>query len=704
MDTALSDTTLWLQQCWDEMINQPSSALAHAEKALAVLDESEAEFVQALGYCGLCEMYLGHYDSGIRQLSRALTLMTIHGHQEHSRLINNALGMCHQAMGRFGAALDHYEFVVEQAREQNNIRALIPSLVNMTSMYLEMGHLDVAEQSLNEILGYDLSQIVEDNRVEIYLLQSQILISAFRFEEADLVLTLTETLAADIGFRYAQLRASTLRGRWYRLQGQLKSAISTLAVIVQDDAIYEEAREAIDAVIEYTKALFSAEQMRPGIDALLHCKKHVNSVAGSPQNIRLVEHLAHAFHAIGDYKNEVAYLRELHRLEHSVTYQRTSNILELREVHRRQANERINQQVKDRENQLLKASHDRLNLLNDFAHQITQTLNFKDLGQRLYQILSDHMGVHFVSLVTLTDSKDVLEYQFAMDSGKPVIGRNISMSEEDSHTVQALKSLRPVNIANAGHLVDKRKVGSGEVMPESMLFVPLVLEEEVLGVFSMQSPVADRFQQVELQMMLPFSKFVSIATSNILAHEKVRQLNSILHNEKQAIIDAQERIEHMAYHDALTSLPNRQALEEFLDRRIIKATSQFHLVYIDLDGFKPVNDQHGHRLGDLVLVEIAKRVKESLRMHDFAARVGGDEFVLIIDARNDAYGLERFLERLLSVIEEPVSTEHGDIHMSASIGSARYPDKGRNLDALMHNADLAMYEIKRSGKGGFKTS
>ncbi|MDX1473017.1 MAG: GGDEF domain-containing protein [Reinekea sp.] len=111
----------------------------------------------------------------------------------------------------------------------------------------------------------------------------------------------------------------------------------------------------------------------------------------------------------------------------------------------------------------------------------------------------------------------------------------------------------------------------------------------------------------------------------------------------------------------------------------------------------------GHRVGDNVLIEIAQRIKQSLRSRDYAARIGGDEFVLIVDAFASAQDLQGFLSRLLDVIETPISTANETVQVSASIGSAQYPDKGRDLDALMHNADVAMYEIKRLGKGGVNT-
>ena len=692
-----------LEASWDQMIADPTQAKKMATKASILAPEDSEEYCEALGYIGLCHIYLGDYDEASQVLNNALAIISRLNFSKNTRLVNNALGMCYQALGRYGAALDHFEYTAQLARQSDDPLALMPPLINMASLLFEMDHFDTAEQIITEVIGLDFTHALPDNVVEVNLLQTQILLSSLRFDEAEIALNQTESLANDMGYQLAILRCQTLRGRLMRLRGQLPQAIALLTSIIQREELAAEGTDAVATYIELAKALYSERQIEPALAILHECLHRLSPPEHSPYRLRTLEQIAHGYHCQGDYEQEANYLRLILQIERSTTAKQTQNILELREFKRIQEEERLNQILIDRENHLLKQSRDRLSLLNDIAHQITMTLNFQEVGHRLFKILAKHMDVHFVSLLTLHEEKELLQFRFVIDSGHSISAADIPLSTPHSNSVKAITTQKPVVIDDASQLSALNTIGDDETAPRSMLFVPLVLDDEILGVFSMQSQQAHRFKGDEVQLMVAICKFISIAVSNILSHERVKHLNRILFTEKQAIENAQERIAHMAYHDSLTTLPNRQALEEFVEQRIHDQNRPFNLVYIDLDGFKPVNDEHGHRVGDKVLIEVAKRINSALRSRDFAARVGGDEFVLIVDAFSNDADLQGFLSRLLDVIETPISLPPLSLQVSASIGSAQYPARGENLDELMHHADIAMYEIKRGGKGGVKT-
>ncbi len=703
MQTDSASLETLLATSWDQMISDPKLARDYARQALDAAELNSERYCEALGYMGLCDIYLGDYESAESVLNQALSIISLYGHNKNSRLINNALGMCYHALGRYGAALDHFEYTAELARKTEDPHALMPPLINMASLLFEMEHFDTAEQIITEVIGLDLSHALPDNVVEMNIVQTQILLSSFRFKESEIALDQTEALARDTGFKVAILRCQTLRGRMLRLKGHLPEAIALLVQLAQQPDLDTEGTDAIATYIELAKAQYSMQQPHDALKSLHECLARFKPPQYSPYRVRLLEQLAHGYRELGEYQREAEALREIQRIERSTTAKQTQHTLELREFKRKQDQERLNQQLMDRENALLKQSHERISLLNDIAHQITMTLDFQELGQRLWGILAKHLDVHFVSLTTLHPDQALLQFRFIIDMGEAMSAADIPLTRTNSNAVRAIATQKPVIIDDATQLSDLNTVGTAGVQPRSMLFVPLVLEDEVLGAFSMQSPIASRFGSEEVQLMVAICKFISIAVSNIIAHEQVQQLNRSLYKEKQAIESAQERIAHMAYHDSLTGLPNRQALEDLVERRIQDKNRSFHLVYIDLDRFKPVNDHYGHRVGDNVLIEIAQRIKQSLRSRDYAARIGGDEFVLIVDAFASAQDLQGFLSRLLDVIETPISTANETVQVSASIGSAQYPDKGRDLDALMHNADVAMYEIKRLGKGGVNT-
>jgi diguanylate cyclase (GGDEF)-like protein/PAS domain S-box-containing protein len=164
------------------------------------------------------------------------------------------------------------------------------------------------------------------------------------------------------------------------------------------------------------------------------------------------------------------------------------------------------------------------------------------------------------------------------------------------------------------------------------------------------------------------------------------------------------RLAHLAQHDALTGLPNRVLLADRMRQAIAQARRNGQLLavcYLDLDGFKPVNDNHGHAQGDRLLVEMARRMQGILRGGDTVARLGGDEFVFLLLNLKDRQECELSLNRLLAAIAQPLEVGATTVSLSASIGISLYPDDDADPDTLLRHADQAMYVAKQAGRNGY---
>ncbi|GKS92680.1 MHYT domain-containing protein [Acidovorax sp. SUPP2539] len=163
----------------------------------------------------------------------------------------------------------------------------------------------------------------------------------------------------------------------------------------------------------------------------------------------------------------------------------------------------------------------------------------------------------------------------------------------------------------------------------------------------------------------------------------------------------EQELEHIALYDSLTGLPNRRLLADRLVLAIAHAQRHRELLavcYLDLDGFKRVNDQHGHAAGDQLLVEVGRRIQSHLRAEDTLARLGGDEMVLLIGGLQSPDDCAPLLERVLQAVHQPVPLPRGQGFVSASIGLSIYPLDGDTPDLLLRQADHAMYEAKQNGK------
>ena len=162
-------------------------------------------------------------------------------------------------------------------------------------------------------------------------------------------------------------------------------------------------------------------------------------------------------------------------------------------------------------------------------------------------------------------------------------------------------------------------------------------------------------------------------------------------------------IEHLALHDQLTGLHNRHALLEHLGQLLAapkgRQPASFGLLFLDLDGFKPINDRYGHATGDAVLKAVAGRINSCVRQEDFAARIGGDEFVVVVwQGFEQTDAVTAMAQRIRTSLAQPLMIDGQQLRVGASIGMASYPADGATPDALLARADQMMYEIKRGGK------
>jgi diguanylate cyclase (GGDEF)-like protein/PAS domain S-box-containing protein len=172
-----------------------------------------------------------------------------------------------------------------------------------------------------------------------------------------------------------------------------------------------------------------------------------------------------------------------------------------------------------------------------------------------------------------------------------------------------------------------------------------------------------------------------------------------------AEIEARLRVEYLSRHDVLTGLPNRHYLREFLEGKLDGAASSgpsLVMLTIDLDRFKPVNDLLGHASGDQVLHEVARRMSETVRQEDILARVGGDEFVMVLGNAPEHHDVEALCQRLIDSIERVFVVDGQDIFISASIGIALSPEDASQVAELLRYSDIALYEAKASGRGTWR--
>ncbi len=194
-------------------------------------------------------------------------------------------------------------------------------------------------------------------------------------------------------------------------------------------------------------------------------------------------------------------------------------------------------------------------------------------------------------------------------------------------------------------------------------------------------------------MILMITLILSLVDSHM-----VSRTAGLVHSLK----NANERLHYMALHDGLTGLTNRALLEDRVDQTIRHASMEgrsFPVLFLDLDRFKPVNDYMGHHLGDEILKQVAMRFSETLNPDDTVARIGGDEFVIVLHNTRDPQRIHEVAQRVRNAVSRPFMINGQSLTISVSVGISMYPQDGTTFQALLANADSAMYHAKRKGPG-----
>ena len=179
--------------------------------------------------------------------------------------------------------------------------------------------------------------------------------------------------------------------------------------------------------------------------------------------------------------------------------------------------------------------------------------------------------------------------------------------------------------------------------------------------------------------------------------EILRATNAHLVRELAALKEREAETQRLADRDGLTGLYNRRRMMELLDSAIAEAAQQWQyvgLLFIDLNGFKGINDEYGHAAGDKILTTVAARISARVRTGDFVCRYGGDEFVVVLPNVPDAAAVSRVADMIRERVALPYWIQGNEQHLTAAIGESMYPREGDSAEVLLHRADQAMYRLK----------
>ena len=235
-------------------------------------------------------------------------------------------------------------------------------------------------------------------------------------------------------------------------------------------------------------------------------------------------------------------------------------------------------------------------------------------------------------------------------------------------------------------------LGPRSIRVHSAVSVPMVERGELIGVLNVGAPASHRFDEDDLSTASAFAEYAAAAIAKARLYDARRRQT--------------EELAYQASHDALTGLPNRSKLRDTVVRAGGRRSSAVGgaLLFVDLDGFKAVNDLLGHAGGDVLLEAVARRITGCVSSEDIAARVGGDEFAVFVSSAIDVEAAGVVADRIVDRLSEPFVVQQEVVRISASVGIALLKDAERSFDELMHAADRALYAAKGAGKNRWHAS
>ncbi len=319
------------------------------------------------------------------------------------------------------------------------------------------------------------------------------------------------------------------------------------------------------------------------------------------------------------------------------------------------------------------------------------TMNRLDYEQKVADFLKrsgNYSGADRVSVGIFSEDLKIVQYTNGWVDGKPAV--EIDYMKSLQHSVQAwsMKQLRDNQIVYIPSL-DRLPVEARaeqqwlrEQRISTRICVPIPGRDSIIGFIGFDQMTKEKRWLLD-------------------DHEALRVLANILADAFRKV-ESEIEINNLAYYDALTRLPNRILFRNRLEQALSlakRSENYLGVVFIDVDGFKEVNDTLGHDWGDHVLDEIGKRLTASVRKYDTVARFGGDEFLIMVPQITIREDLLKIANKISSIFDQPVVVDEQEFYIKASGGISVFPEDGETVNTLIKNADLAMYTAKKNGKG-----
>lgn len=624
-------------------------------------NELNEDHIKILNALGVAYSDIGDNNNAFYYYSHSLKLSREARLPERELSVLNNMGGYYLGNNNYKTALKHYLELLEKAEKLKQFPELLSVVKsNIGNCYYKLEDLDQAERFFLESRTLARKINSDINESEILFNLGKISFKKNRIEETDSYINQALELCGQIDYKRLECEI-------YIFLGKKENDISFY-------------KKALQLSLEIKSPQFQLESSR-----------------------KLAEH----YEKKKNFNKAYYYLKESFRLEKEI-----NNLAAEKKFHNLEMEYEIERNKKSAElfktkNLELKESLNWMTLLQKIARETTSSLDRDSIISRVFYNINLLMEVTHFHVVLYDIKNDRLNVIKAYDNEVEVPPFSVSADERTSFAAWVIKNKQEILINDIeleyNKYVDKRAVYGKGPPANSILTVPIIFRNDEVGALAILSRHKNAYKNEHIHFLKSLASFLAIAIENAGNYRKVNELNKIITAEKEDLEKANKKITELATQDNLTSLINRRVFFELLEASMEQAKRRgetLAVLFIDLDNFKPINDTWGHDFGDKVLIEIANRLKKTVRSTDSVSRIGGDEFLILLNPVKNKSEARMVAEKILMSGSSPISIKGEKISMGMSMGISIYPEENTTAEQLIINADSAMYSIKKGDRNG----
>ncbi len=612
---------------------------------------------------------------------------------------NRVIGYVYSSLGDLKKSSDAFEEGLALLK-QHHLPIDPHYLNNLGFIYYELGEYEQAHQQLKEALvvakeqHHDIIPLLLSNIADLYLLFGNVDKAESYNQQA------FELLKNQKDDRNSLAHCHSIFGLISKAKRNYEEAYDSF-IVALDIYKKQEARYAESTILIDLGGLF-AEQKKFSVSISYYqdALDIADELGATLLQQEILKKISDAYSEIHYFKEAFNYLLRFNDITEQI---RTKEVQDQISRHLTQAH--VEQLQKDAEierlklkqeseeasirAQVLEDSYQDLKTVSEIGRRIIANQENAEVMYSVYLDLNRLMDAHVFGLCLYNKEKEEVEYRAFVEQGTLLQLENKSIHDPASLSVRCIRDHEEIHITKA--IVDQdytpRESGYPDANPKSLHFLPLSMNDEIIGAMTVQSYEANAFSERQLEMLRLLALYISIAMSNILKSEQL-QLQT-------------RKLEQLAKTDPLTGLYNMRHMKLLLAQSMEsyhKSKNSFSILVIDLDHFKEINDSYGHSCGDFVLQALSEHFQKFVRSSDAIARWGGEEFLMLLGdtTLEDARLIGERLR--LSIDELEVSYNTIPVHVTATIGVATYSAKDWHVDELIERADKALYIGKEAGR------